>query len=75
MGAAILITLGVLFLLTEIYFIPFDRTFPALLIVIGLMMYLSRSASTEGHISRYPGMAPPPPPAVAGNQHDSEVNR
>ena len=75
MGAVILITLGVLFLLSELYIIRFEETFPALLIVIGLMMYLGRSASTEGHISGYPDMVPPPPPAVAGNQHDSEVNQ
>jgi hypothetical protein len=48
-----LITLGVLFLLDEMGNVPFDDSWPALLIVGGLFMYLGRSASTEGHIERY----------------------
>jgi hypothetical protein len=61
MGPAILITLGVLFLLSEMWIVPFDDSWPALLIVIGLFMYLGRSASTEGHIEPSPtgGVAPP----------------
>jgi hypothetical protein len=61
MGAAILITLGVLFLLNEMGLMLFDDSWPALLIVIGLFMYLGRSASTEGHIEPYSqsGTAPP----------------
>jgi hypothetical protein len=61
MGPAILITLGVLFLLNEMWVIRFDDSWPALLIVIGLFMYLGRSASTEGHIEPYSqsGTAPP----------------
>lgn len=68
MGAAILITLGVLFLLNEFWIFRFDQTFPVLLIVIGVVMYLGRSASTEGHIEPYrpqpPGSMPPPPPVA-----------
>lgn len=75
MGAAILITLGVLFLLDEFSRLRFDDSWPALLIVIGLVLYLGRSASTEGHIvpARRTGAVPPPPP-VAGDQHGPEVN-
>ena len=60
-GAAILITLGVLFLLNEMGRVPFADTWPALLIIIGLFMYLGRSASTEGHVEPYPtgGVEPP----------------
>jgi hypothetical protein len=53
MGPAILITVGVLFLLNEVLRIRPDDSWPALLIVIGLFMYLGRSASTEGHIDPY----------------------
>jgi hypothetical protein len=69
MGAAILITIGTLFLLEKTAYIPFGESWPALLIVIGLFMYLGHSASTEGHIN----------PHGAGNEtplsgpHDPEV--
>lgn len=63
MGGAILITLGVLFLLDQYNVAPFDNTWPVLLIVIGLLSFAARSASTEGHVQ--PGwisgpQAPPP---------------
>jgi hypothetical protein len=50
MGAAVLITLGVLFLLESYNVIPFDRSFPVLLLVIGCMLLVSRTGSIEGHI-------------------------
>ena len=55
MGPAILITIGVLFLLdqvTHVYWMEFIRTWPALLIVIGLIMFLQHSAPTTGHVPR-----------------------
>jgi hypothetical protein len=49
-GAAILVTLGVLFLLHEYQLYDFfDQTWPVLLIVIGLLSFASHKASTEGH--------------------------
>lgn len=62
MGAAILITLGVLFLLENFYVIPFDRSFPILLLVIGSVLLIGRTGSTEGHIDPnfYAGTVPPP---------------
>jgi hypothetical protein len=76
MGAAVLITLGVLFLLNEFYIVRFDASFPALLIVIGLILYLGRTASMEGHIqaASAAGTVPPPPP-TAGDQHGPEVKQ
>jgi Domain of unknown function (DUF5668) len=81
MGPAVLITLGVLFLLDQMghtHWMDFSFTWPALLIVIGLIKLLEHNASAAGHIPRpYPAMpvnpgqpiAPgtpgyPPPPTV-----------
>jgi len=68
MWPAILITLGVLFLLAEVarsYWLDFDRTWPALLIVIGLVLFLKHNAPTNGHVAReFVGIAPAPGPYV-----------
>lgn len=67
MGPSVLITLGVLFLLdqiTHIYWMEFGRTWPALLIVIGLIMFLQHNAPATGHIPRE--YVPMPP--YAGQQ-------
>ncbi len=68
MGPAVLITLGVLFLLDQmvhIYWMDFGRTWPALLIVIGLIMFLQHNAPATGHVPReymgYPQVQPQPP--------------
>jgi hypothetical protein len=65
MGPAILVTLGILFLLDDA--VSFGRTWPALLIVIGLIKVYQSNASTEGHVELPPpagsaDVAPPPPP-------------
>jgi hypothetical protein len=55
MGPAVLITVGVLFLLDQMgraHWMDFGFTWPALLIVIGLVMLLQHSASMEGHVPR-----------------------
>jgi hypothetical protein len=51
MGAAILITVGVLFLLENYGVVPFDRSFPVLLLVIGAVLLISRTGSMEGHVN------------------------
>jgi len=80
MGPAVLITIGVLFLLDQMghmHWMDFSYTWPALLIVIGLIMLLKQSASTYGHIPREytrmppgqpmaPGMPGYPPPGTPG---------
>jgi hypothetical protein len=65
MGAAVLITLGVLFLLESYRLVPFDRSFPVLLLVIGCVLLVSRTGSTEGHVNPgwSAGALPPTPPA------------
>lgn len=50
MGAAVLITLGVLFLLSTMAHIRFHNTFPIILIVIGVVLFLRSTGSTSGHI-------------------------
>jgi len=68
MGAAILITLGILFLLENYHLVDFDQTWPVLLIVIGIFVFAGRNASMEGHVQPYlvvgntPPSAVPPPP-------------
>lgn len=64
MGPAIVITVGVLFLLDQVrggYF-SFGNTFPVILIVIGAISLASSLAPADGHIS---GPVPPAPPMGA----------
>jgi hypothetical protein len=67
MGAAVLITLGVLFLMESYNVISFDRSFPVLLLVIGCVLLVARTGSAEGHIQPgwtqgYAVQAPPQQP-------------
>ncbi len=50
MGPAMLITIGVLFLLQMNTRWSFDETWPVILIVIGVIQVLAHSASIEGHV-------------------------
>jgi hypothetical protein len=67
MGPAVITTLGVLFLLSELLHgtFSFVRTFPVLLIVIGAILLASAVAPMEGHIDSpaapVPPVAPNPP--------------
>jgi Domain of unknown function (DUF5668) len=72
MGPAVLITLGVLFLLNQLHNEAFDfsNTWPFILIVIGAVMLASSMAPMNGHIEppASPATVPPPPvpPATGG---------
>jgi hypothetical protein len=68
MGAGILITVGFLFLLENYGIVNFDKSFPVILIVIGLFLFAKNNASVEGHIQPFgiPGSAPP-----ASGEHKS----
>ncbi|HKM65547.1 MAG TPA: DUF5668 domain-containing protein [Candidatus Acidoferrum sp.] len=65
-GPAVVITLGVLWLLSEMHGgrFYFGSTWPVILIVIGVLHLASSMASRDGHVSPAPPMAiPPAPPA------------
>ncbi len=72
MGPAILITVGVLFLLDNVSHIGFHRTWPAILLAIGVVKLFQSNASFDGHFGPLPpgssGYPPnvPPPPVVPG---------
>jgi hypothetical protein len=89
MGPAMVLTIGVLFLLQNLGVsdLHFGRTWPVILLVIGLVKLLQNSASVEGHIpSLAPGANPtggpippvppvPPSPPAPPVPPNSEVNR
>jgi hypothetical protein len=58
MGPAVLVTLGVLFLLANSSGYPFERTWPILLIVIGAIKVVRYVLPDSGHFN--PGQYPPP---------------
>lgn len=66
MAPAVLITLGILFLLDNLNVRGFHDTWPLLLIVIGVVKVLQYTAPIEGHIEYMQSPAyVTPPPAVA----------
>lgn len=64
MGPAVLMTIGAQFLLNNLNVIPFGRTLPVLLIVIGVVLAVQRSAHHSGDIY-------PPPPTSSGTEAPS----
>jgi Domain of unknown function (DUF5668)/B-box zinc finger len=69
-GPAVLITVGVLFLLQSLNVADFDRTWPAILLVIGIVKLLQSNASSAGHTGLFPPGRPvvtPPPPQPPSN--------
>jgi len=58
MGPAVLITLGLLFLLANTSSYPFQRTWPILLIVIGAIKLVRYVVPDSGHVN--PGQYPTP---------------
>jgi len=67
LGPAVVITIGVLFLLQQMrggYF-SFENTYPVILVVIGAILLASSLAPMEGHLnsaSTSPGIPTPPNP-------------
>jgi Domain of unknown function (DUF5668) len=62
---------GVLFLLENFGVVDFEKSFPVILIVIGLFLFAGHNASMEGHVQPFglPGSAPP----KSSQQNDSQV--
>ncbi len=68
MGPAMLVTLGILFLLDSVSRVGFGRTWPAILLVIGVVKLMQSNASTNGHVGPLPpGMPPTVPPGGSPN--------
>jgi hypothetical protein len=72
MGPAMLVTLGVLFLLDNISSVDFGKTWPAILLVVGVVKLVQSNASYTGHVGPLPPGAPgyppstPPPAGMSG---------
>ncbi|HTZ32899.1 MAG TPA: DUF5668 domain-containing protein [Methylomirabilota bacterium] len=64
-GPAIVITIGLLFLLHQVHgrYLYFGNTWPILLLVIGILQLGAALASREGHVD--PAATVPPVPPVA----------
>jgi len=70
LGPAVIVTVGVLFLLQQMrggYF-DFGNTYPVILVVIGAILLASSLAPMNGHINPeiQQQVPPPPPPAAPG---------
>jgi TM2 domain-containing membrane protein YozV len=82
MWPAIMVTVGVLFLLDNLHGPGFERTWPLILLVIGAVKLLQSNASDAGHHGGPPVLPPPAgtaPPAVpvesqGQGEPSSEVN-
>jgi hypothetical protein len=66
MGPAVIITVGVLFLLDQMRGgnFSFGATYPVILIVIGVISLAAAAAPADGHVS---GPVPPPAPGAPGS--------
>ena len=69
---ASVIALGVLFMLNEFYLASFHRTWPILLIVIGLVKVLA--GNTTGHVDVIAPAPPGAPPAPTQNPEPPQVD-
>jgi hypothetical protein len=78
MGPAMMLTIGILFLLENLHVANFNRTWPVILLVIGGVKLLQGNASVEGHVpalSANPAVGPfPATPPVPPVPPTSEVN-
>lgn len=73
MGPAIIITIGVLFLLHEMRggFFDFENTYPVILIVIGAISLGAALTPMEGHSNGGVVPAPTPPPGTVDPTPDT----
>ena len=73
MGPAVLITVGVLFLLHEMRgdIFDFSNTYPFILIVIGVILLAASLAPMDGHVDSTVAAPPAVPPAAPGPAQSS----
>jgi hypothetical protein len=73
MGPALIVTIGVLFLLHEVRGDAFDfsNTWPFILIVIGAVLLASSVAPMDGHIDSVTTPPPAVPPTTPGPAQNS----
>ncbi len=68
MGPAMLVTIGIMLLLHNISEVGLDKTWPAILLVIGVVKLVQSNASYSGHVGPLPpgpdGYPPTPPPTA-----------
>jgi hypothetical protein len=68
MGPAVIITVGLLFLLDQMRggFLSFGNTFPIILIIIGVVSLASALAPMDGHVDgSFPSIPPPGAPGAS----------
>ena len=63
MGPTLVLTTGVLLLLSTTTPIGLDRTWPAWILAVGVVKLLQSTASSEGHVGPLPSSPPPVAPA------------
>jgi len=78
MGPVMVLTTGVLFLLASMDIADLGRTWPAWLLVVGIVKLLQSTASSQGHIGPLPPGPPPAtppqtPPPTSTEQSSGEV--
>jgi hypothetical protein len=71
LGPTLLMTFGVLMLLSELHLVRFHYTWPIILIVVGVFKIFQGSTPASGHQNFWanPAAAPPPPPPSGEVHH------
>jgi hypothetical protein len=75
-GPLVPITLGILFLLSNLGIVPFGHSWPVILIVVGLGVLFKHHAPTVGHVDEaQPPFIPPPggPPPSSGSTGTAQL--
>jgi hypothetical protein len=72
MGPSMVLVTGILFLLHSTGVADLDRTWPAWILVVGVVKLIQSSASSAGHVGPLPPGPPPAPPPVAPPASGSE---
>ncbi len=68
MGAALIVSTGLLLLLHTTSIVRLPESWPVMLLVVGAFSFLGHTASTEGHVQPYGVAAAPVPQPWSGTQ-------